>query len=242
MTNSALDLFIAELGKALLLNDPAFETIAERGSVSLQKDDLIYLRVKLHYPPSIAPEINESELRLGEWLAICQHAIFELIYRIGIDSVEMVRSIAFGEYDWIQANALEVLCRFCVDGMLSISIISEIDLRLPKMRNETVLYFAQALANRRERDERFDGVIKQIKNTDFRLALAELGFNEPMSREELIELGKRIVTANEDEEEIKKLMELFDRNISLPNGSDLFFAPSAEGLTIEEIIDKCLNK
>jgi hypothetical protein len=80
-----------------------------------------------------------------------------------------------------------------VDGKLPAEIISEIDLRLAGMRYETHLYFARSLLKRRERDQRFNGIIKQIKNIDFRLALAELGQTEPMTREELIELGKKLL-------------------------------------------------
>lgn len=71
-----------------------------------------------------------------------------------------------------------------------------------------------------------------------------------MTREELIEIGSRIVNAEGTEEEIDQLMILFDRNVPHPNGSNLFFYPekynarkddiSKYNPTVEEVVDKCL--
>ena len=72
-----------------------------------------------------------------------------------------------------------------------------------------------------------------------------------MTRDELIELGKRISGSEGSEQEINVLCELFDKNVSHPGGSALFFYPEnfdartddiAEyNPTVEEVIDKCLN-
>lgn len=72
-----------------------------------------------------------------------------------------------------------------------------------------------------------------------------------MTREELIELGKKIVNCEGTEEEIDKMIELFDKNVPHPNGANLFYYPenynarafdiSTYNPTIEEVVDKCLN-
>ena len=72
-----------------------------------------------------------------------------------------------------------------------------------------------------------------------------------MTREELIEIGKRIVAMDGTEEEIDKLTEVFDKNVPYPNGSNLFFYPenynsrkdniSEYSPSIAEVVDKCLS-
>jgi colicin immunity protein/pyocin immunity protein len=251
MKTADLDHLIANLGKAIFTNEELFEGLARQESKNISVDDLTYLRDKLHHPPPVHPDINEKELRLGEWLATCQFVIFELIYLLDLKALNLLESIAFGEYDWTQANALEVICRLYLDGKLPMEKISEIDSRLGSMRYETHLYFAQDLIKRRERDSRVDQIITHIKNIDFRLALAELGHSQPMTREELIQLGKRIISVDSSEVEIQKLMELFDKSVPHPKGSNLFYYPedfnsriddiSQYNPSVEEVVDKCLN-
>ena len=72
-----------------------------------------------------------------------------------------------------------------------------------------------------------------------------------MTREELVEIGRRIVECNGTEQEIDDLSELFDKNVPHPNGSNLFFYPenynarkdniSDYNPTVEEVVDKCLS-
>lgn len=72
-----------------------------------------------------------------------------------------------------------------------------------------------------------------------------------MKREELIELGYKIVNCEGSEDEIDELMELFDENVPHPNGANLFFYPenynarkddiSQYNPTVEEVVDKALS-
>jgi hypothetical protein len=72
-----------------------------------------------------------------------------------------------------------------------------------------------------------------------------------MTREELIELGKKIVNCEGTEEEIDAMYELFSKNVPHPNGANLFFYPenynarrddlSRYNPTIEEVVDKALS-
>jgi arabinogalactan endo-1,4-beta-galactosidase len=71
-----------------------------------------------------------------------------------------------------------------------------------------------------------------------------------MTRNELIELGKRIVAAQGSEAELDDLMEIFDKNVPHPSGSNLFYWPenynarttiiSGYDPTVEEVVDRCL--
>jgi hypothetical protein len=71
-----------------------------------------------------------------------------------------------------------------------------------------------------------------------------------MTRDELIELGKRIVAGEGTENELDELIAIFNRNVPYPHGANLFYWPenydcrtmimSEHELTVEEIVDKCL--
>ena len=72
-----------------------------------------------------------------------------------------------------------------------------------------------------------------------------------MTRNELIELGQKIVSAKGTEEELNKLYDLFCDNVLHPDGASLFFYPenynarkdylSEYNPTVEEVVDKCLS-
>jgi hypothetical protein len=72
-----------------------------------------------------------------------------------------------------------------------------------------------------------------------------------MTKNELIELGKRIVAAQGSDDKINELMEIFDKNVPHPNGSNLFYYPenynarttilSQYNPTVEEVVDQCLS-
>lgn len=251
MKETDIDQLITDLAKAALTGQKSFEPLLNRESWDLSLLDPLYLKSKLHSPPPIPPDLDEKELRLGTWIAACQFAIFELIFQLDIAALDLLRSIAFGEYDWTQANALVTLCRLYLDGKIPDVVITEIDHRLEHMRYETQRYFAQDVLKKCETDSGFNEILRKIRNIDFRLVLAELGYKEPFARDELIDLGKRIVENEGDEEGIKKLMELFDSNVPHPSGSNLFYYPedynsrthdiSRYNPTVEEVVDKCLN-
>ncbi len=72
-----------------------------------------------------------------------------------------------------------------------------------------------------------------------------------MTREELIELGNKLISAKGSEEEINQLYELFSQNVPHPLGANLFYYPenynartdyiSEYNPTVEEVVDKCLS-
>jgi len=69
-----------------------------------------------------------------------------------------------------------------------------------------------------------------------------------MTREELIDLGKKIVSAEGTEKELEEWMAVFDKHVPHPAGSNLFFYPEDENSepqseydpTVEEVVDICL--
>ena len=72
-----------------------------------------------------------------------------------------------------------------------------------------------------------------------------------MTKSELIELGNKILSEEISETEQEKLMELFDKNVPHPNGSNLFFYPAEYNArrdnlaeyapSVEEVVNTCLK-
>lgn len=72
-----------------------------------------------------------------------------------------------------------------------------------------------------------------------------------MTKEELIELGYKIVKSEGTEEEIDEYYELFSKNVPHPNGANLFFYPenynartddlSKYDPSVEEIVELALS-
>ncbi|SEW24176.1 Colicin immunity protein / pyocin immunity protein [Chryseobacterium wanjuense] len=72
-----------------------------------------------------------------------------------------------------------------------------------------------------------------------------------MTKEELIELGYKIVNAEGTEEQIDEYYELFSKNVPHPNGANLFFYPenynartddlSKYNPSVEEVVELALS-
>jgi hypothetical protein len=130
------------------------------GSVALQIDDLQKFRAqaaavarqlgsavvpalstRLHSPPRPEPPGSDGGQRgLGGWLSAWQFAIFELFFEFGTAALPVLRQVAFGEYDWIQGNAVEVLVRLAAKGIEREQIIGELRREFPRFREEAQLY------------------------------------------------------------------------------------------------------
>lgn len=174
MPNKLIDEKIARLAYLLMTDQSLFENTAKDESVLFESSDLPYLKTKFHSPPAVHSDINESELRLGQWMALCQYAIFELLYNLDKYSLPLIKEIAFGEYDWTQATALEVLCRWFIDGKVSEQTINEINRKMGGMRYETHLYLGTSLLARQKKNERFGDILSKLDNESFQEALQEL--------------------------------------------------------------------
>lgn len=72
-----------------------------------------------------------------------------------------------------------------------------------------------------------------------------------MTREELIGLGEKIVNCQGTEEELDRMMDVFDKNVPYLKASSLFYWPenynarrddiSKYNPTVEEVVDKALS-
>lgn len=140
----------------LLLVDGAdgdrFTTRAREKSKHLSADDLPALRSLIHAPPEQSARYDPTTHGLGGWVSCCQFAIFELVYNLGQEALPFVREIAWGQYDWTQGNAIEVLIRLAAAGIATDEIIEEIETEFPKIRDEAGVYAIKPLLGRLDTD------------------------------------------------------------------------------------------
>jgi hypothetical protein len=147
------------------------KALAKRVSISQLSD----LKALFHTPPKESPLYSYKEHGLGGWLSSCQFAIFELIYNLGEESIPLVREIAWGEYDWTQGNAIELLIRFASEGIKTNEIVEEIKENYPKIRIEAQLYAIQPLIPQVKENQNLNNVFEKLmKIPDFRDAYEEI--------------------------------------------------------------------
>jgi hypothetical protein len=119
---------------------PGFTLRAAKLADQLGEQSIPQLSKLYHGDPCPPPQYAEAFSGLGHWLSAKQFAIFEIYFHIGRPALTELRSVAFGEYDWIQGNALEVLCRFAAAGMDRDEIIQDIKRESPYFREEALFY------------------------------------------------------------------------------------------------------
>lgn len=173
-----LNAIITRLAKHLLTHriDARFRELAREESASVSIEQLDQLRSLFHNPPPQSDVYDAKQHGLGGWLSACQFAIFELIYNMGADALPFIREIAWGEYDWTQGNAIELLLRFAAEGIRTEEILAEIKTNFPQIRYEAQLYCMQPLLPELEQNAQLKSIFDQLRNEieEFQEAYAEL--------------------------------------------------------------------
>ena len=87
----------------------------------------------------------------------------------------MLRTVAFGEYDWTQANAIELLCRLAAEGIDRDRTLADLKREMPNMRDEALLYVAGPLLKRAEDDPAVAAIVRELRYVEeFEMAVEEL--------------------------------------------------------------------
>lgn len=124
-----------------------------------------------HTPPD---DLTDRFRQLGAWMAARQFAIFEILFHIGPPSLPLLRTVAFGDYDWIQGNAIEVLCRLAASGIERTKTMAELKLEMPRMRDEALLYAAGPLLAQLPDNPALGEVVGELLEVEeFRIAWQE---------------------------------------------------------------------
>jgi len=173
---SAIDAAVASL--AVLIDDvQEFRARAAAVALQLGPAAIDELCTRFHSPPRAEPPGFGPEQRgLGGWLAAWQFAIFELFFEFGSSALPVLRQVAFGEYDWTQGNAIEVLVRLAARGIEREQIIAELRREFPRLRVEAQLYSVGPLLDHAIRDPAVAAVVRQLEDiSEWRAAVEELG-------------------------------------------------------------------
>ena len=135
------------------------------------------LCTRFHSPPRTEPPGFGPEQRgLGGWLSAWQFAIFELLFAFESAALPVLRQVAFGAYDWIQGNAIEVLARLAARGIDREQIIAELRREFPRLQVEAQLYSVGPLLYHAAQDPAVAAVVQELESIpEWRAAAEELG-------------------------------------------------------------------
>lgn len=163
-------------GIAVLIDDtPQFRHAAAEATGQLSAETVSSLKERFHNPPEAPDGFKPDQRGLGGWLSAWQFAIFELYYNLGEAALPVLREVAYGEYDWTQGNAIEVLCRLAADGVDRQPILDELKQRFPSLRFEAQLYAAGPLIAQAEDNQAVAEIVEELMSLDeFREAVEEL--------------------------------------------------------------------
>jgi hypothetical protein len=93
----------------------------------------------LCHPERDSPaELKDKFPTLGHWVLARNLAIFEILYHFREAALPALRQAAFGEADWKQSNAIEIMCRFASEGLLRNEILEELKRELPHLSRYTL--------------------------------------------------------------------------------------------------------
>jgi hypothetical protein len=158
--NDVLDVEIRSV--AMLIDDHvAFGALATEVAGQVGPDAIAVLISRLHTPASPVPTGFESRERgLGGWLAASQFAIFEILFQCGESALGVLREIAWGEYDWTQGNAIEILVRPAAKRIGRERTIADIHHEFARVSDEAKRYAVGPLLHR----ARFEPEVAVILN------------------------------------------------------------------------------
>lgn len=164
---------IIEVASKTTVSDEAFQTEARKVSLELSEESIDVFQIFFHNPPEIPIELNDYYGGFGHWLSVCQFASFEILFNFREKSLPLIRKVAFGEYDWIQGNAIEILCRFAAENIEREKIITELKREIPEMRLEALEYAARPLLKYAKTDLKIQQVLNELDIEEFQEIIEE---------------------------------------------------------------------
>ncbi|KVQ04249.1 hypothetical protein WJ98_10875 [Burkholderia ubonensis] len=162
LETNALDAAIWSV--AMLVDDRvAFESHAADVAEKLGTGAIDMLLSRLHTPTQPTPKTFESDTRgLGAWLAAWQFAIFEVLYHFRGSALDALREIAWGEYDWTQGNALEILVRLAAKGIGRELTIADFHRNFEHVSEEAKRYAVGPLLHRAKFDPEVAATVSEL--------------------------------------------------------------------------------
>ena len=158
-----------------IVDAPTFRAAAAEAAGNLDPSVIETLSRRFHSPPDAPDGFGPKEVGHGGWLSYWQFAIFEIYFNFGAKAVPALRPIAYGEYDWTQANAIEILCRLAAEGVQTREIVDELKREFPNLRYEAQLYAVRPLLAQAEDNPQLAKIIDELSALDeFQESVSEL--------------------------------------------------------------------
>jgi hypothetical protein len=87
----------------------------------------------------------------------------------------VLRRVAFGEYDWTQGNAIEILCRLAALGIDRQRTLDDLKSEMPTMRDTALLYAAGPLLHQAMGNPQLAAVVEELQQVaEFKDSVDEL--------------------------------------------------------------------
>ncbi len=158
---------IARLAEIVLqegLSD-RFRNVAKISASSFDEEDLDDLKYYLHNPPPESKLFKPADHGYGGWLSACQFSAFELVVNMGEPALPWLRRLAWGEYDWTQGNAIEILIRLAARGIQSEQIIAEVAQKFVTLEHEAQLYVIEPLIPLAANDNDLKAIVERLNQS-----------------------------------------------------------------------------
>ncbi|MPV64342.1 hypothetical protein [Burkholderia sp. BE17] len=118
---------------------------------------------RLHTPTTPIPEAFEPNVRgLGAWLTAWQFAVFEILLQFRESALGVLREIAWGEYDWTQGNALEILVRLAAKGVGRGHTIADLHREFSRVSDEAKRYAVGPLLHRAKFEPEVAAIVSEL--------------------------------------------------------------------------------
>jgi hypothetical protein len=161
---------------AILIDQPPlFRARARDVAATFGPQALDDLRQRFHRATPAPIGFTAKERGLTGWLSSWQFALFEIIFQYREGAVSMLREVAFGEYDWTQSNAIELLCRLAAEGIDRDRTLADLKRELPHMRDTALMYVAEPLMHRVPEDARLAAIFEELQEVpEFRMTVQDM--------------------------------------------------------------------
>jgi hypothetical protein len=142
----------------------AFEAAAKDVAERFGASTVTGLYGRLHKTTASPAEFEFPHVPLGAWLGAWQFAIFEVFYNVREPALPFVRRVAFGDYDWTQGNAIEILCRWASEGLDRDRTVRELRYWAPKIVPEALDYAVGPLLSQAARNHALRELINELRS------------------------------------------------------------------------------
>lgn len=177
---------------AVLIDDQiVFRAKAKKVAERIGPESIPEFRQRFHRSTAAPAGFRSEERGLAAWLSYWQLAIFEIVFQYREHALPMLREVAFGEYDWTQANAIELLCRLAAEGTDRERTLADLIREMPGMRDTALLYVARSLLPQSQSNSALANIVEELQKVpEFRMAIEELQEAEPQRDGQANEAGR----------------------------------------------------